>query len=411
MVEMKLTNYRFRKDDALKFIDSMYDPHLGGYRSVPGGPVTLYGTCYAILTQYYLGEDVVLDSHTIDFIQNGQIETGEFVGPELRYYEASEGSMYDREHLVHHLTCAVIPVCLQFHIPIQYPLKFSHKYCDLDYLKKWLDQRDFKYAWLEGNNLIFVGQLLIYLREVEKIPEAGEALSFWFKWLDDNIDPNTSLWGSNGFCRLEHAVYGGYHQLLAYYYEDHEISNPQGLVDTILSLQHIDGGFNPKGNAGACEDVDSVDILVNMYKRFDYRRGDIRFALKRCLNHILHTQNKDGGFPYNRNKQQSHMAVPGTQAPQNVSCMFPTWFRIHTLALISEILPDAQQLNGVSFRFSKEFSMGWHKSPSGWKYNVNFQDQLDEGIARMEYNLLMLKIILRRMQKRIYRKITGNSVV
>ena len=50
------------------------------------------------------------------------------------------------------------------------------------------------------------------------------------------------------------------------------------MIDTVLGLQHVDGGFNPRGNGGACEDVDSVDILLNLYKRFDYRRADIRFA-------------------------------------------------------------------------------------------------------------------------------------
>ena len=119
------------------------------------------------------------------------------------------------------------------------------------------------------------------------------------------------------------------------------------MIDTVLGLQHLDGGFNPCGNAGACEDVDSVDILVNLYKRFDYRRGDIRFGLKRCLRHILSTQNPDGGFPYSLNCAQSHMGIPGTQAPANVSTTFSTWFRIHTLALIAEILPEERAFSGI----------------------------------------------------------------
>ena len=151
--------------------------------------------------------------------------------------------------------------------------------------------------------------------------------------------------------------------------------NPEGMIDTVLDLQHPDGGFNPWGNAGACEDVDSVDILLNLYKRFDYRRGDIRFALRRCLHHILATQNPDGGFPYNLNCVQSHMGIPGTQAPANVSATFPTWFRIHTLALIAEILPAERAFAGIKLRFSNSLSMGWHQSPPGWFLELRARDR------------------------------------
>ena len=56
------------------------------------------------------------------------------------------------------------------------------------------------------------------------------------------------------------------------------------------------------------------------------------------------------------------MGVPGTGAPANVSTMFPTWFRIHTLALMSEILTDESRLKDVPFRFSDALSMGWHRT-------------------------------------------------
>ena len=39
---------------AVRFLQSMRDPVSGGSRSVPGGPVTLYGTCYESLGGFYL---------------------------------------------------------------------------------------------------------------------------------------------------------------------------------------------------------------------------------------------------------------------------------------------------------------------------------------------------------------------
>lgn len=202
------------------------------------------------------------------------------------------------------------------------------------------------------------------------------------------------------------AIFGGCYQLLVYFHEEHPLPNSRGLIDTVLSLQHMDGGFNPNGNAGACEDVDSVDILVNCYKRFDYRRADIRRALRRCLRHILTTQNTDGGFPYNSDQPQTHMGIPGTAAGPNVSCTFPTWFRIHTLALIREVLPSEPAFEGINFRFNRALSMGWHRSPSGWtaiRDTPSFPDKLDLFVWRAAQSKASLWTSLRKLRRLLRR--------
>jgi len=392
---------QFDPKSVIKFIQSLHNVQ---FQSVPGGPLTLYGTSYALLTQYYLTFDAKIDANTKLFIRDCQITTGEFVGPELQGFEVQPGVLHNREHLMYHLTCTVLPVCSQFNIPIRYPLSFAHSFCDVDYLTAWLNARDLTLAWFEGNNMLFVGQLLVYLRDVEHYPGAVAALQCWFDWLDTHADPATGLWGTNGYCNAAEAVYGGYHQLLVYYHEDHTIPNPQGLVDTVLSLQHYDGGFHPSGNGGACEDVDCVDILVNMYKRFDYRRSDIRIALRRCLQHILILQNPDGGFPYNRNQPQSHMGIPGTFAPPNVSTAFATWFRVHTLALIAQVLSDEPTLQGVNFRFTNTLSMGWHRT---WSLEEARQVAAAGSVYRERVAGLYPKLgyccdLARRMPRRLY---------
>ena len=376
-------------EGAAGFLLSVQSPM--GARSVPHGAITLYGTCYAWMGLYYLGQDVSGSKDTIEsLIRSCQIgENGFFEGPELRGFVAHTGTKHDYQHLQLHLACsAVLPVVQQLGISIE-PIHGAHEFCSLVRLENWQSGIDWKHAWFEGNNILFVGQLLVYLRDVEKHPGAAEALKLWFDWLDRTADPVTGLWGTNGFCSPMEAVYGGYHQLLVYYHENHPLPNAHGLVDTVLALQHDDGGFNPDGNGGACEDVDSVDILVNCYKRIDYRRAEIRHALRRCLKHILSTQNPDGGFPYNRNQKQSHMGIPATEASPNVSCTFPTWFRIHTLALIAEVLPNEAALKGIPFRFNKALSMGWHASPPDW---VPVSDEVTVG-----ERMLMARIKIRQL--------------
>ncbi len=353
-------------EGARSFLRSMEDPGSGACRSVPDGPPTLYGLCYALLGRYYLGDDIELAPQTRAFIAGCQsAQGGLLVGPELRDFAPPPDAVHDLEHLQLHSTCAALPFCQQFDIALA-PLDAAHRFCDPAVLDDWLARRDLKAAWLEGNNLLFVGQLLVYLRDGEGHPDAADALNRWFDWLDRHVDPETGLWGTDRGCPADHAVYGGYHQLLVYYAEDRALTSPRNLVDTVLSLQHRDGGFDPRGRAGACEDVDAVDILVNCYKRVPYRRAEIRHALKRCLRRILATQNGDGGFSYRPDEPQNHMGLPGTQAAANISCTFPTWFRIHTLALIAEILPEARPLRDVPFRFNQSLGMGWHESPADW---------------------------------------------
>ena len=72
-----------------------------------------------------------------------------------------------------HLTCAAVPTCQHFGIQLKFPIAAAHRFCDLDYLGQWMDRRDLKKAWFEGNNILFVGQLLVYLRDVEALPRGA----------------------------------------------------------------------------------------------------------------------------------------------------------------------------------------------------------------------------------------------
>jgi hypothetical protein len=396
---------------AIKFLDSISTNGL--HPSVPGGAITLYGSCYAYMAKHYLHCQQESNDRLRDFINSCRCtKTGFFIGPELQDFHPDPSAKHDLPHLLNHLACsAVLPVAQEMKIPIE-PLTFAREWCSAQQLTDWQSTVNWKNAWFEGNNVLFKGQLLVYLRDVEKYAPAQKCLDHWFKWLNECVDPMTSLWGTNGFCSPMEAVYGGYHQLLVYWHENRPITNPKGLIDTVLTLQHADGGFNPYGNAGACEDVDCIDILINCYKRYQYKHPEIRIAVRRCVDYILGTQNLDGGFPYNRNMPQSHMGIPNTNANPNVSCTFPTWFRIHTLALCKEILPEHAGLKGVQFRFNTYLSMGWHKTPPTWTLAIDHTQRKKEAallatirrralLKRTTSNVQSLRNKLKNLLKRI----------
>jgi hypothetical protein len=386
------------------FVGSLEIPPAGAYASVAGGPASLYGTCYALLVLWYLGVDKPVPEAVAEFLAACQDpETGAFVGPELLGWSPPPGARHSREVLLWHLTCTALPVLQQFGIRPRYPLRFAQAFLDRAHLLSWLEGRNLRDAWLEGNNLLFVAQLLCYLRDVERTAGAQEALDRWFDWHDRVVDPRTGLWGSDRGCSEFEAMYGAYHQLLVYYHEKRPIPYAERLVDTVLGLQHSDGGFSPAGGGGACEDADAVDILVNLYKLRDYRRADIRRALRRCLAHLLRLQNADGGFPYRRDRPFVHMGIPATAAAAGQSSMFGTWFRVHTLALIAEVLTDEQALTGQSFRFSSVLSMGWHRPWSRQDHRVNPSDRLAERVAKLKHDCNRLARGGRRLAGRIRR--------
>lgn len=333
-------------------------PHVGGNPS-------LYGETYTALTYYYLTGTLPpgFDADAVLIWQDPR--SGRFVGPELASWNPPKGTKFDRVHLETHQTISVLPLLALCNVKPRYPLVFAQQYLRPRFLAAWLDQRDWREAWNEGNKLLFVLQLLAYLRDNENLAGAQERLDQVFAWLDAQVDPMTGLWGTNGFVDSFRAMCGAYHQLLAYYHEERPIRFPERVVDSVLDLQCFDGGFVPSGGGGACEDVDAVDILVNSYERSTYRRAHIKIALKHCLRHLLKLQNRDGGFPYNRHVCFSHMQIPATRCAPGTSNAFSTWFRVHAIALIAQVLKDDTRVSSERLHFNCSLSMGWHRSPSG----------------------------------------------
>ncbi|MBN2596853.1 MAG: hypothetical protein JXR82_08740 [Marinifilaceae bacterium] len=368
------------RTDVLKFINDRKTNVVGEYNYSSTGAPTLYSSCYALMTLHYLGQfplDTTIRSQWAEYISQWQNEgTGYFIGPELRTQEINDAK-HDLLHLKLHLTTTILPCLELLGIKTKWKLSFADEYLNKNRLTEWLSRRDWTDSWLEGNNLLFILQILIYCRDIEKHPEAQARIEQLFTWLDNEIDTATGLWGTNGHCSHQNAMCGGYHQLLAYYYEHHPIQFPEKLVDTTLALQHADGGFHPSGGGGACEDVDAVDILVNLYKLYDYRRPEIRHALRKALNSIISKQMTDGGFVYRANESFSHMGMVSTYTPPNHSNMFATWFRIHTIALISEILTDTA-LTDFSWKFNKSLSMGWHNPWDKKAHRLSVLSSVDE---------------------------------
>lgn len=361
------------------------------------GEVTLYSSCFAAMTLHYIGELQNLDENYREqwsnyILQWQDPETGLFIGPEIVPTQLTSQT-HDYEHVTMHLVAHILPTLHILGAAPKYPLRFAHPFLDPQHLRKWLDKIDWSQAWLKGNDLLFIGEFLLYLRDFEKRQEAQPALDLYFEWLDNQVDSTTGLWGTNGYCDAYTAVYGGYHQLLVYYFCDRPVRYAKRIIDTVLRLQHYDGSFTRDGGGGACEDVDAVDILVNLYKRTGYRYRAVRHALQKAIKNVLNQQMPDGGFVYRRGAPFTHMGITRSFSPADTSNLFATWFRAHTIALCSQILCD-QALAQINWEFNDTCSMGWHDpTPSLTPLTNPWQDLLPITWNQIRSRLRMLKII------------------
>lgn len=351
------------RNKVIGFIESRGAENVGEYRMCDGGSVTLYASCFAVMALHYLGalERIGREQQAkwADYIKSWQNpETGLFVGPEIRGGEL-KSSLHDWDHITMHLTAHALPALNILGSQPLHSLRFAKVFLDQKYLLKWLDQRNWHQAWLEGNNLLFIGQFLIYMRDHENEKSAQVALNTYFDWLDSQQDPLTGLWGTNGYCDIYEALYGAYHQLLVYYYCNRPVHYPRQIINTVLKLQHPDGSFTRYGGGGTCEDVDAVDVLVNLYKRTGYRPAAVRYALEMVLKNVLDKQKADGGFVYRHGESFMQLGISSTFVPANTPDLFSTWFRIHTIGLICEILKK-NPLSQINWRFNNTCSMGWH---------------------------------------------------
>lgn len=349
---------------AADYVSDMRIPGSWRFRSNASGQDTAYASSFAAMTWHYTGQlcertTAAEREKWAAHLQSLQDErSGYFLAPEIAPGELTSNA-HDLEHLRMHFCAHVLPALALLGSRPLYPLRFAHRFLEPQVLDAWLAARDWRRAWIEGNNLLFVGQVLLHLGESEGRPDALLAVQRLMDWLDRTVDPTTGLWGTDGHCDLYTALYGGYHQLLLYYYLRRALPQPARLIDSVLGLQHFDGGFHRFRGGGTCQDVDAVDVLVNSYKRADWRRRDIRRALRRADREVRARQCASGGFVDRPGQAFCHMGIAATHAPPGEPNMFSTWFGVHTLLLIAEVLGPRDLVGG---RFNTVFSMGWHDS-------------------------------------------------
>jgi hypothetical protein len=330
------------------------DSGCGTYRYSAGcRQPTLYSSCYAAMSRHVLGD---LDGMPaaereawITCLQAHQDDDGLFRDPVIfdQGWYAGDPLWCGRPHL----TCHVIKALACLGAVAAKPLRWLDAWHDPDALVRWLEARDWgeRVAWT-GNEIMNVGVLLQYARDAHNDTRAGRAAAVLLEWLATHrVDPATGVWGAvdaHDPIRRSHAVQAAYHWWPLFYYDGVRPPYAEPAIDTVLATQNPRGGFgwgvhnrDEPFMSSACEDIDSIDPLCRMMQSTEYRRADIRAALAKAADWVLTNQAPDGGFVFIRGRPFEY-GHPELRSGAGEGAMFPTWFRLLSLALIGKALPD-----------------------------------------------------------------------
>ena len=308
---------------------------------------TLYASVYVCMIRSLLGDlasrDRVKRSEWVAYFDSFQSsEDGLFYDPILQNEIYADTDWWGARHLALHMISAYTDLGGKPKIPFY----FLEDYYNTENIRKWLDAFDWSKAFTNAddidNKIMNIGCLLQYQRDTWGDDRAGAAVASLQQYLLDRINPETGMWGQfdiHNPDRRSRMVQFAYHLFPLFFYDDIKIKQPDKIIDLVLATQNKVGGFGVKLNSSACEDIDSIDILIRLAPCAPSRKAAIDVALRRAFAWVLCNQVDDGGFvfrlfePFTYGSREMHSNI-------NQGSLFATWFRTLSLAYLSRFYSD-----------------------------------------------------------------------
>ena len=332
------------QDSTQKIIEFLKQQKVSGKDfeycySVKTKQPTLYASAYACMTLSLLGQlDSLRTEQKLGWIEyfNGfqSQADGLFYDPVVDSELFRKADWWGARHLALHMISAYTDLGSR----PRHPFRFLTEYYNQTRLKNWLDQVDWSGAISHeydiDNQIMNIGCLLQYQRDAWRDEQAGETVKYIQKYLLEKINPETGMWGRFNIQNPDQRsrmVQFAYHLFPLFFYDNFKIKNPDKIVQIVLATQNELGGFGVKLNSSACEDIDSIDILIRLSPMTPDRKEEIDDALNKALLWVLCNQLEDGGFVFRLNEPFEY-CHPETSSITNQGSMLPIWFR--TLSLV-----------------------------------------------------------------------------
>ena len=351
VIPYKFEDFNFceLKKETINFLETKRSDSLPySYKmSDSASEPTLYGSSYACMTLGLIGEmDRYSEEERLSwcayFNSFQSSESGLFFDPVIKDHPHHDSDWWGARHIAVHMISAYADLGFR----PQYQFSFLKKYYGPNGITNWLDDFD----WTEGpktyandidNQIMNVGCLLQYQRDEWNDIEAGLAVDRLKNYLRKKVSLSTGLWGEfddTNALQLSRVVQFAYHLMLIFFYDNDYEFDYKKIVIAVLKTQNSFGGFGVKFNSSACEDIDSIYILLSFREMCSL---DMQFqideGLSRAYSWILFNKNNDNGYFFRIFEEFKYGHVQ-TSMEKNESGLFPTWFRILSLAYLDKIL-------------------------------------------------------------------------
>ena len=217
----------------------------------------------------------------------------------------------------------------------KYGLKFLNKYKSPLVIKNWIDSIDWEVKSLMStdvdNKIMNIGCLLQYERDRTNDVELKNSVRDLQKYLKLKINPKTGMCGNyrTDVARERSSmVQFAYHLMPIFIYDKDFDFDFEAIAKNVLLTQNKVGGFGYEINSSACEDIDSIDLLITCYTFCSVNtQSAIRTALKKAQYLVLLNKVSDGGFVF-RLFQSFWYGDHEMRANIEHRSLFSTWFRL-----------------------------------------------------------------------------------
>jgi hypothetical protein len=301
---------------------------------------TLYSSVYACMTLGLIGDlQSISEKQRTDWIQyfdSFQSQTdGLFYDPVVDNLLFHSADYWGARHLALHIICAYTELKARPKLPFY----FLEKYYKQENIYIWLESIDWNQAFAYSddidNKIMNIVCLLQYQRDFWGDSYAAQAVSCFQTYLQDKINPETGMWGKfdvSSKVQCSRMVQFAYHLYPIFLYDNLELNNLDKISQFTIGTQNACGGFGVKLNSSACEDIDSIDILIQLGSCV-LERQYLNSFLEKARLWIINNQVEDGGFVFRICEpfQYGHFQM---RSFANQGGMFPTWFRCLTLAFL-----------------------------------------------------------------------------
>jgi hypothetical protein len=347
-------------ESSSQYIDSLKECSYGelkGYKFAHScREVSLYGTISALLFKHLIGVEKEAVNEELSLLKKAQAETGLFFDAEMDTEMAAREDWWGWRHLSF---LALMALGLYGEVP-PYEVDLLPELSSESSVNHLVDACDWgtRVAYT-SNRLQNFGVMLQFARDFQNSSKATHLIEYLLHKLSTRVDPKTGMFGVMPCIapeQLSEHVQAAYHFWLLYDYDGVDIPYFDKAIDKVLQTQNVCGGFGVKWNSSCCEDIDSIDPLYRYIRSTGDNISCVR-ALEFGLTSILRSLNPDGGFVFRRDEALRYGDAPVTWAGLNESCLLFTWFRLLSLAYITQGLGRGLSPGDQSYKWT------WRHAP------------------------------------------------